>query len=89
MSLVTKTLKGDLKNADMFLGLVEAMATKDDKISRGKGLQNFVRPPALVDFCHAALISSPQTYRLLGKHFPLPSERNLRYIQNLYLYILC
>ncbi|KAF8594406.1 hypothetical protein BDV93DRAFT_459064 [Ceratobasidium sp. AG-I] len=41
-------------------------------------MQNFARQKGFLDFCHASLILSPQTYRLLRKHFPLPAERNLR-----------
>ncbi|KAG9089200.1 hypothetical protein FRC06_001671, partial [Ceratobasidium sp. 370] len=77
MCLVTKVLKGELKNADVFLGLMEVMAAKEDRLSRGKGMQGITRSPALVSFCHATLISSPRAYRLLGKHLPVPSERNL------------
>ncbi|KAG8715664.1 hypothetical protein FRC08_010299 [Ceratobasidium sp. 394] len=78
MALVTKTLTGELKNADTFLGLMQVMAEKEDRVSRGKGMQQFSRPPAFVSFCHALLVSSPRGYNLLGKHFPLPAERNLR-----------
>ncbi|KAG9079754.1 hypothetical protein FRC06_007509 [Ceratobasidium sp. 370] len=77
MNLVSKTLTGQLKNADAFLGLMEVMASKEDRLLHGKGLQGMTRSPALISFCHATLISSPRAYRILGKHLPLPSERSL------------
>ncbi|KAG9086887.1 hypothetical protein FRC06_002840 [Ceratobasidium sp. 370] len=78
MALVTKTLTGELKNADTFIGLMQVMAEKEDCVSRGKGMQGFSRPPAFASFCHALLVSSPKAYNLLGKHLPLPAEQNLR-----------
>ncbi|KAG8700389.1 hypothetical protein FRC08_004733 [Ceratobasidium sp. 394] len=78
MNLVAKVLTGALKNADTFIGLMEIMAAKEDRVSRGKGMQGLARSPALISFCHATLISSPRAYRLLGKHLPLPAERSLQ-----------
>jgi hypothetical protein len=78
MNYVTKILTGELKNADIFMGFIQVMAEKEDRILRGKGMQNLTRSPALVTFCHAMSISSPKAYRLLGQHLSTVSERNLK-----------
>ncbi|EUC55310.1 Ulp1 protease family, carboxy-terminal catalytic domain protein [Rhizoctonia solani AG-3 Rhs1AP] len=82
MVFVMKTLTGELKNADMAMGLMRALAIREDKIMRGKGPQNFKRDKAFVDFCNHALLKSPGTYRLLEMHFPVPSERHLRLLNS-------
>ncbi|KAG8757304.1 hypothetical protein FRC11_004663 [Ceratobasidium sp. 423] len=77
MNFVIKVIKGEVKS-DIFVGILHTMATKDDKESRGMKGTNFKRLPEFLKFCHAAYISSPQTYRLIEKHLPVPTERNLR-----------
>ncbi|KAG8724337.1 hypothetical protein FRC09_019931 [Ceratobasidium sp. 395] len=64
-----KVLSGRFKDNKVFLGLVEAMVLKDDKLMRSKGMQNFRYPPALLDFLHTAYVSSPRTYRSIQRHF--------------------
>ena len=50
-----------------------------DREARGVGKQNFQYPPALREFAHIALLTSPQLYRVLVKTLGLlPAERSLK-----------
>ncbi|KAF7973318.1 hypothetical protein HWV62_15563 [Athelia sp. TMB] len=63
---------------EVFVQLVEAMVTKQDKIERGVGLQNFKYGPGLKELSHLIQIQSPRVYQSLRKIFPLPTARNLQ-----------
>lgn len=51
------------------------MVNARDREERGVGLQNFQYTPALDEFAHICAITSPETYRLLRRHLPLPTIR--------------
>jgi hypothetical protein len=79
MQFVRRTLQGKIKTPDVFMGLVQAIVTKDDKIARGKGMQGFRYPPAWQEFCQLVFISSPRAYHVIKKSgLPVVGERELR-----------
>lgn len=71
-------LDGKYKDHSIFTGLVDAMVNARDREERGIGLQNFEYTPALDEFAHICAITSPEAYRLLQKHIPLPTIRNFQ-----------
>ncbi|KAG8788211.1 hypothetical protein FRC12_014806 [Ceratobasidium sp. 428] len=78
IGLVKKILTGELKDTNVFLGLMEVMAEREDCLLRGKGMQGYSQPPALAGFCQAFLVSSPRNYRMIEKDLPVPTERALQ-----------
>ncbi|QRV89503.1 hypothetical protein RhiJN_17521 [Ceratobasidium sp. AG-Ba] len=79
MQAVKLVLKGTIQNSSVFSGLFQAIAAKEDKLARGKGLQGIRYPPGWIDFCNVAYASSPRAYSLLKQTgFPVLGERDLR-----------
>ncbi|KAG8717565.1 hypothetical protein FRC09_014080 [Ceratobasidium sp. 395] len=78
MNYVTKIIAGEQKSPDILTGIIHVMAAKEDRLSRGKGMQGMIRPPSLVAFCQALLVTSPRGYNMIGKKLAFPEERNLR-----------
>lgn len=65
---------------DIFTVLRE-LKKRDDK---GVGKQNMKYPPALREFAHVALLTSPQLYRILERTLGrLPAERSIKYVYRL------
>ena len=59
--------------------MMSALAELMDREERGVGRQNFQYGPSLVEFANMCAIISPELYRLLAQHFPLPTIRHLKY----------
>ncbi|KAF5391500.1 hypothetical protein D9757_002470 [Collybiopsis confluens] len=70
-------LSGKYKDAHL-AGLIEALVIRRDREQRGVGLQGIKYPPAWDELCHLIQVSSPKTYRLLEKYFPMQTERSWR-----------
>lgn len=71
-------MKGDYDDCEVFLGLVHAMVQKNDRDSRGVGMQNFLYAPAWDEFVHIVSIHSPRAHKFLSQHFPARTTRNFR-----------
>ncbi len=63
----------------VFLELIKAMVETQDRADRGVGKQNFNYGPALIEFAHTCVITSPELYRALQMHLQLPAPRTLGY----------
>lgn len=63
---------------DIFVQLVEAMVTKQDKKERGVGMQNFKYGPGLQELSHIIHIQSPRVYQSIRHVLPLPTARSLQ-----------
>lgn len=71
-------LQGKFANRPVFTGLVEAMVLEQDRRDRGVGLQNMKYSPALDEFAHMTLLSSPRSFRILSEHFSIRSARSFK-----------
>ncbi|TFK81466.1 hypothetical protein K466DRAFT_656140 [Polyporus arcularius HHB13444] len=63
-------------------GLMRGLLERQEREERGVGLQNFHYDSSVVEFANMCSIISPELYRLLKEHLPLPSIRGLRQKQN-------
>lgn len=71
-------LKGKFESFSVFVGLVEAMVSKVDRLERGVGMQNFRYAPAWDELCHIVNIHSPRAYRALLQHLPMRQDRSFQ-----------
>lgn len=78
--LASGILEGKLAGYPIVGDLLEALAEDMDRQGRGVGRQNFKYGPSLFQFASMCAIVSPELYRILTKHLPLPSLRHLRYV---------
>lgn len=65
-------------SADVFVQLLAAVVSVNDKEARGVGLQGFRYGPALQDFAHVIAIHSTRAYQAVRKILPLPTVRTLQ-----------
>ncbi|KZP19765.1 hypothetical protein FIBSPDRAFT_790399, partial [Athelia psychrophila] len=65
-------------SGDVFVQLLAAVASANDKEARGVGLQGFRYGPALQDFAHVIAIQSTRAYQAVRKILPLPTVRTLQ-----------
>ena len=70
---------GALSGYPVVGNMMSALAELMDREERGVGRQNFQYGPSLVEFANMCAIISPELYRLLAQHFPLPTIRHLKY----------
>ncbi|KAI0664773.1 hypothetical protein C8Q70DRAFT_904467 [Cubamyces menziesii] len=73
---------GALSGYPVVGNMMSALAELMDREERGVGRQNFQYGPSLVEFANMCAIISPELYRLLAQHFPLPTIRHLKKTQN-------
>lgn len=76
--LAVGLLEGKLSGYPIVSDLLRALAEQVDREERGVGRQNFKYGPTLNEFAHMAAIISPELYRILSKHLPLPALRHLK-----------
>lgn len=57
---------------------MRALAELLDREERGVGLQNFRYGSSIIEFANMCSIISPELYRLLTEHLPLPTIRSLK-----------
>lgn len=69
----TKT-RGD----KLFGHFLSAMVVLKKKEKRGKGRQNFIHAPEIVEIAHIAAMMSPRCYSFLREFFPMPEIRTLQ-----------
>ncbi|KAH9896485.1 hypothetical protein C8Q73DRAFT_642433, partial [Cubamyces lactineus] len=80
--LASGILEGKLSGYPIVSDLLEALAEDMDRQERGVGRQNFKYGPSLTQFANMCAIVSPELYRILTKHMPLPTLRHIRRTQN-------
>lgn len=80
LKYVNGLISGEFKEQKLFADLLEAMYLKNNKIQRGKGLQNMRYSPDVVEFSHILLTHSPKAYSQLREHLALPAQRTLQYV---------
>ncbi|KAI0329285.1 hypothetical protein GY45DRAFT_1253214 [Cubamyces sp. BRFM 1775] len=80
--LASGILDGKLSGYPIVGDLLEALAENIDREERGVGKQNFKYGPSLTQFANMCAIVSPELYRILAKHLPLPTLRQIRRTQN-------
>ena len=78
--LASGILEGKLSGYPIVSDLLEALAEDMDRQERGVGRQNFKYGPSLTQFANMCAIVSPELYRILTKHMPLPTLRHIRYV---------
>ena len=70
-------LSGQFKEL-VFLGMVEAMATRNEKLMRGVGLQGMHYVPSLKEWAHVMNLFSPRVYQACRQVMQLPLHRMLQ-----------
>ena len=78
--LAVGLIEGKLSGYPIVGDLLKALASRLDREERGVGLQNFQYGASLTEFANLAAIISPELYRLLAQHLPLPTLRHLKYV---------
>ncbi|KAI0688683.1 hypothetical protein C8T65DRAFT_700472 [Cerioporus squamosus] len=71
-------LDGSFKD-EVFIGLIEAIMVKKDKITRGVGMQGFKYAPAFDEFMQLINVHSPKAYRFITKHIPGRTQRSIQH----------
>lgn len=78
MRLAAGLMEGRLDGYPVVGDMMKALAEVMDRDTRGVGRQNFQYGPSLFEFANICAITSPELYRTLSKHFPLPTIRHLK-----------
>ncbi|KAI0629632.1 hypothetical protein C8Q77DRAFT_1065756 [Trametes polyzona] len=76
-SIMARQGRFDGEARAVFLELIKAMVTAEERSERGVGNQKFNYGPALLEFSHTCAIMSPELYRGMKKHLQLPEIRTL------------
>ena len=71
---------GLYQGQEVFLGMVEAMVKKTERLAAGKALSNMEYSGAFNQVCNILGSVSPRLYRTFRTHFGGPSIRNMRYV---------
>ncbi|KAI0363681.1 hypothetical protein BV20DRAFT_957785 [Pilatotrama ljubarskyi] len=80
--LALALLQGKLSGYPVVGDIMRAAAIQVDRDERGVGRQNFQYGVVLTEFANMCAIASPELYRSLSKHLPLPTPRHLKRVQN-------
>lgn len=71
-------ISGAYRGQETFLGMVEAIVKKTERILAGKSLRNFHYTTAFGQLCDVLATISPHSYRTFRAHFGGPAFRTLR-----------
>ncbi|KAG8765471.1 hypothetical protein FRC12_007479 [Ceratobasidium sp. 428] len=79
MQYVHLVLQGKITEKSTFFGIMQAIVAKEDRLARGKGMQNMRYSPGYIDFCSIAHSMSSQAYRFLkDSKILVLGERDIR-----------
>ncbi|KAF5341928.1 hypothetical protein D9611_001095 [Ephemerocybe angulata] len=78
IQIAKRYLRGEMKDKEVFNGLMAAMATEQARKADGKGNQNFSYSPAYDELCQIVRDISPQAYKALSEHLQMPTIRGMQ-----------